>query len=61
MKNGRRGSMSGDLVVKGVQGHLASPPLAKTPLHLLAPARAERAAEHWDEGNEYFPPTTWQV
>jgi succinyl-diaminopimelate desuccinylase len=61
VKNGRRGSMSGKLVVKGVQGHIAYPHLAKNPIHLLAPALAELAAEHWDEGNEYFPPTTWQV
>ncbi|MDR5750439.1 MULTISPECIES: succinyl-diaminopimelate desuccinylase [unclassified Caballeronia] len=61
VKNGRRGSMSGKLVVKGVQGHIAYPHLAKNPIHLLAPALAELVAEHWDEGNEYFPPTTWQV
>ncbi|CAB3747872.1 succinyl-diaminopimelate desuccinylase [Paraburkholderia humisilvae] len=61
VKNGRRGSMSGKLTVKGVQGHIAYPHLAKNPIHLLAPALAELVAEHWDEGNEYFPPTTWQV
>jgi succinyl-diaminopimelate desuccinylase len=61
VKNGRRGSMSGKLVVKGVQGHIAYPHLAKNPVHLLAPALAELVAEHWDDGNEYFPPTTWQV
>ena len=61
VKNGRRGSMSGKLVVKGLQGHIAYPHLAKNPIHLLAPALAELVAEHWDEGNEYFPPTTWQV
>ncbi|MDN7931953.1 succinyl-diaminopimelate desuccinylase [Burkholderia metallica] len=61
VKNGRRGSMSGELVVKGVQGHIAYPHLAKNPIHLLAPALAELAAEQWDEGNEYFPPTIWQV
>ncbi|WP_175953400.1 succinyl-diaminopimelate desuccinylase [Burkholderia sp. BCC0405] len=61
VKNGRRGSMSGELVVKGVQGHIAYPHLAKNPIHLLAPALAELAAEQWDAGNEYFPPTTWQV
>ncbi|KWC52815.1 succinyl-diaminopimelate desuccinylase [Burkholderia ubonensis] len=61
VKNGRRGSMSGELIVKGVQGHIAYPHLAKNPIHLLAPALAELAAEQWDEGNEYFPPTTWQV
>jgi succinyl-diaminopimelate desuccinylase len=61
VKNGRRGSMSGKLIVKGVQGHIAYPHLAKNPVHLLAPALAELVAEHWDDGNEYFPPTTWQV
>lgn len=61
VKNGRRGSMSGELVVKGVQGHIAYPHLAKNPIHLLAPALAELAAERWDVGNDYFPPTTWQV
>ncbi|SAK62691.1 succinyl-diaminopimelate desuccinylase [Caballeronia catudaia] len=61
VKNGRRGSMTGKLVVKGVQGHIAYPHLAKNPVHLLAPALAELVAEKWDDGNEYFPPTTWQV
>ena len=61
VKNGRRGSMSGKLTVKGVQGHIAYPHLAKNPIHLLAPALAELVATHWDDGNEYFPPTTWQV
>jgi succinyl-diaminopimelate desuccinylase len=61
VKNGRRGSMSGKLTIKGVQGHIAYPHLAKNPVHLLAPALAELVAEYWDDGNEYFPPTTWQV
>ncbi|SAL59448.1 succinyl-diaminopimelate desuccinylase [Caballeronia udeis] len=61
VKNGRRGSMSGKLVVKGVQGHIAYPHLARNPIHLLAPALAELVSTHWDDGNEYFPPTTWQV
>lgn len=61
VKNGRRGSMSGKLIVKGVQGHIAYPHLAKNPVHLLAPALAELVDEKWDDGNEYFPPTTWQV
>ncbi len=61
VKNGRRGSMSGKLTVKGVQGHIAYPHLASNPIHLLAPALAELVATHWDDGNEYFPPTTWQV
>jgi succinyl-diaminopimelate desuccinylase len=61
VKNGRRGSMSGKLIVKGVQGHIAYPHLAKNPIHTLAPALAELVQTHWDDGNEYFPPTTWQV
>jgi len=61
IKNGRRGSLSGCLVVKGVQGHIAYPHLARNPIHLAAPALAELAAEKWDDGNEYFPPTSWQV
>jgi succinyl-diaminopimelate desuccinylase len=61
VKNGRRGSMTGKLTVKGVQGHIAYPHLAKNPVHLLAPALTELVAERWDDGNEYFPPTTWQV
>ncbi|HMH17633.1 MAG TPA: succinyl-diaminopimelate desuccinylase [Burkholderiales bacterium] len=61
VKNGRRGSLSGTLRVKGVQGHIAYPHLAKNPVHLVAPALAELAATEWDRGNEYFPPTTWQI
>jgi succinyl-diaminopimelate desuccinylase len=61
IKNGRRGSLSGTLSIKGVQGHIAYPHLARNPVHLLAPALAELAATHWDEGNAYFPPTSWQV
>jgi succinyl-diaminopimelate desuccinylase len=61
IKNGRRGSLSGKLIVNGVQGHVAYPQLAKNPVHLLAPALAELAATAWDNGNDYFPPTTWQV
>ncbi|WP_296950071.1 succinyl-diaminopimelate desuccinylase [uncultured Massilia sp.] len=61
IKNGRRGSLSGCLVVKGVQGHIAYPHLARNPIHQAAPALAELAAERWDEGNAYFPPTSWQV
>jgi succinyl-diaminopimelate desuccinylase len=61
IKNGRRGSLSGTLVVRGVQGHIAYPHLVKNPIHLVAPAIAEIAATRWDEGNDYFPPTTWQV
>jgi succinyl-diaminopimelate desuccinylase len=61
IKNGRRGSLSGTLIVKGVQGHVAYPHLAKNPVHLAAPALAELAATEWDGGNAFFPPTTWQV
>lgn len=61
MKNGRRGSMSGRLVVKGIQGHIAYPQLARNPVHSFAPALAELVAEHWDEGNEYYLPTSWQI
>jgi len=61
IKNGRRGSLSGKLTVRGVQGHVAYPQLAKNPIHLAAPALAELAGIQWDTGNEYFPPTTWQI
>lgn len=61
IKNGRRGSLSGKLTVKGVQGHIAYPHLVKNPIHMAAPAIAELAATVWDEGNEYFPPTSWQI
>jgi succinyl-diaminopimelate desuccinylase len=61
IKNGRRGSLSGRLTVKGVQGHIAYPQLAKNPIHLAAPALAELTAVVWDRGNDYFPPTSWQM
>jgi len=61
IKNGRRGSLSGTLTVKGVQGHVAYPHLAKNPVHEVAAAIAELAQTKWDDGNEYFPPTTWQI
>ena len=61
IKNGRRGSLSATLRVKGVQGHVAYPHLSRNPIHLAAPALAELAAIEWDRGNEYFPPTTWQI
>jgi succinyl-diaminopimelate desuccinylase len=61
IKNGRRGSLSGKLVVKGMQGHIAYPQFARNPIHLAAPALAELAAERWDEGNEYYLPTSWQA
>ena len=60
IKNGRRGTLSGTLIVKGIQGHVAYPQLARNPIHLAAPAIAELAASQWDDGNDYFPPTTWQ-
>jgi succinyl-diaminopimelate desuccinylase len=61
IKNGRRGSLSGRLVVHGVQGHVAYPHLARNPVHMAAPALAELAAIRWDDGNAHFPATTWQV
>jgi len=61
IKNGRRGSLSGHLVIKGIQGHIAYPQLARNPIHQSAPALAELAAEVWDEGNEYYAPTSWQI
>jgi succinyl-diaminopimelate desuccinylase len=61
IKNGRRGSLSGTLRVKGIQGHVAYPHLAKNPVHQVAPALADLAATEWDKGNESFPPTTWQI
>ena len=61
IKNGRRGTMSGKLTVKGVQGHIAYPQLAKNPIHAFAPAMAELVAEVWDHGNEYYLPTSWQM
>jgi len=61
IKNGRRGSLSGTLTVKGVQGHIAYPHLVRNPIHLASPAIAELAATTWDNGNEYFPPTSWQI
>lgn len=61
IKNGRRGSLSGHLVIKGIQGHIAYPQFARNPIHQAAPALAELAAEVWDEGNEYYAPTSWQV
>ena len=61
VKNGRRGSLSGKLTVHGVQGHIAYPHLAKNPIHLVAPAIDELASTEWDQGNEFFPPTTWQI
>lgn len=61
VKNGRRGSLTGDLLVKGVQGHVAYPHLADNPVHKAAPALAELANTVWDKGNEFFPPTSFQI
>jgi len=61
IKNGRRGSLSGKLIVKGIQGHIAYPHLVKNPIHMAAPAIKALADTVWDEGNEYFPPTSWQI
>jgi succinyl-diaminopimelate desuccinylase len=61
IKNGRRGSLSGKLMVKGVQGHIAYPHLVKNPIHMVAPAIKDMVETVWDKGNEYFPPTSWQI
>ncbi len=61
IKNGRRGTLGGKLSVKGLQGHIAYPHLAKNPVHLFAPALAELVTTEWDQGNEFFPATSWQV
>lgn len=61
IKNGRRGTLSGKLKVKGVQGHIAYPHLARNPIHQFAPALAELAATEWDRGNQHFLPTSWQA
>ncbi|SFR38515.1 succinyldiaminopimelate desuccinylase [Pseudidiomarina maritima] len=61
VKNGRRGSLTGDLTVFGIQGHVAYPHLAENPIHLAAPALAALAQSHWDNGNSSFPPTSFQV
>jgi len=61
IKNGRRGSLGLELTVFGVQGHVAYPHLAENPIHTLAPALAELTAEEWDQGNDFFPATSFQV
>ena len=61
IKNGRRGSLNGCLVVHGQQGHVAYPQLADNPVHRFAPAMADLCREIWDDGNEFFPPTTFQI
>jgi len=61
IKNGRRGTLSGKLTIKGIQGHIAYPQLALNPIHAFAPALAELAQKVWDEGNDFFQPTSWQI
>ncbi len=61
IKNGRRGSISGDLSIHGTQGHIAYPQLAKNPIHLFAGALHDLCDEKWDNGNEHFPPTSFQI
>ncbi len=61
IKNGRRGSLSGRLTVEGIQGHIAYPQLARNPIHHALPALAELASIEWDQGNAFFPPTSWQI
>src|SRR5690554_6851753 len=61
VKNGRRGSLNARLLIKGRQGHIAYPHLVRNPIHLAAPALAELAAEVWDQGNAFFPPTSFQI
>jgi succinyl-diaminopimelate desuccinylase len=61
IKNGRRGSLSGKLIIKGIQGHIAYPHLVRNPIHLVAPAVADLSTTVWDQGNAYFPPTSWQI
>lgn len=61
VKNGRRGSLSGELSVRGIQGHVAYPHLAKNPVHLAMPALSVLAGAHWDDGNQFFPPTSFQI
>ena len=61
IKNGRRGSLSGTLTIKGIQGHIAYPHLARNPIHLAAPAISELTQTVWDQGDEHFPQTTWQI
>jgi succinyl-diaminopimelate desuccinylase len=61
VKNGRRGTLSAKLTVKGIQGHVAYPQLARNPIHQVAPALAELTGTEWDRGNAHFPPTTFQI
>ncbi len=59
VKNGRRGSITGDITIKGTQGHVAYPHLASNPIHLALPALAELVNTKWDDGNAFFPPTSF--
>ena len=61
VKNGRRGSLSANLAVKGIQGHIAYPELIRNPIHEITPAIDDLVNTVWDEGNEYFPKTSWQI
>ncbi len=61
VKNGRRGSLTGNLIVKGIQGHVAYPHIARNPIHQAIPALSELATTQWDNGNDYFPPTSFQI
>jgi succinyl-diaminopimelate desuccinylase len=61
IKNGRRGSLSGKLIIHGIQAHIAYPHLGKNPIHLAAPAIAILSETEWDQGNEYFQPTSFQI
>jgi succinyl-diaminopimelate desuccinylase len=61
VKNGRRGTMSGKLTIKGIQGHIAYPHLAKNPIHMVSPILADLVSIKWDQGNAYFQPTSWQM
>ena len=61
IKNGRRGSLNAELIVKGVQGHVAYPQIADNPIHKISPALDDLAREHWDDGNSFFPATTFQI
>ncbi|WP_027707166.1 succinyl-diaminopimelate desuccinylase [Zooshikella ganghwensis] len=61
IKNGRRGSLTGELTIRGIQGHVAYPHLVKNPIHLAAPALAALSTTHWDKGNDFFPATSFQI
>jgi succinyl-diaminopimelate desuccinylase len=61
IKNGRRGSLGGVLKIKGIQGHVAYPHLARNPIHQAGPIISRLSEEHWDQGNEFFPPTSFQI